>query len=304
MFRATGSGEVEIDADYSSPGMLKASLYNFDFDDMHSTSLKKEHTKFLLEQAIPLLSNDTGKIWMQGSASRIGAATYNKTLSQARVKRVASFLGLNGISDSQMQLDAVGAELTANHGLDDATDRAVAFVILPRAKVDPPPPQVVPPKPLLSQFFKLALLGDVSALKTLRYSKYLKGKIGAGVAVDVMFFQIWDTTNNLACIYGYVGVGAGVGISKLPSFSTTLHGPWNLFKTSAEISSSQFAGPARFTTAAIGPESINYINLIGTPPGVDSVYEEIDTGTTIGAGLSSTVGDFILLEGPDPFNGP
>jgi hypothetical protein len=30
---------------------------------------------------------------------------------------------------------------------------------------------------------------------------------------------------------------------------------------------------------------------------------QINTGTTLGLGASSTVGDFILAEGPDPFNG-
>ena len=305
MFRATGHGKVEVDPGYSSPGIIKALLYNFDFDDMHSTALKAEHTKFLSERVVPLLKNDRGHIWMQGSASRIGAARYNKTLSEARVNRVAAFLSANGVTRSQMQLDAVGAGQTAGHALDDERDRGVAFVVLPKAKNDPPPPPPVPPSPTVSRWFRLAMLAGLSGAMALRFTKFLKvPRIGAGVAADVLFFQIWDTTNNLACIYAYVGGGIGVGLKLLPSHSATTHGPWNPFSTSAEISSSQFGGPARFTTAGIGSKSVNWINLIGTPPGVDGVYMMVDTGTTIGAGASSTIGDFILLEGPDPFSGP
>ena len=304
MFRATGPGKVEIDPVFSSPGIIMALLYNFDFDDMHSTALKPEHSQFLANRVVPLLEGDRGHIWMQGSASRIGVAGYNKTLSQVRVNRVAAFLKSKGIASIQMQLDAVGAEQTAGHALDDEHDRGVELIVLPKAKVDPPPPPPVPTKPKLSRQFKLTMLAGLSAAKALRYSKFFKGKFGAGVAVDVLFFQIWDTINNLACIYGYVGGGIGVGISKLPSHSGTTHGLWNPFNTSAEISSSQFAGLARFTTGGVGSRSVNWIQLLGTPPGVDNVYMMINTGTTIGAGASSTIGDFILLEGPDPFSGP
>jgi hypothetical protein len=305
MFRATGDGKVEVDLGYSSPGIIKALLYNFDFDDMHSAALKAEHTTFLADQVIPLLENDRGHIWMQGSASRIGAAEYNKTLSQARVNRVAAFLTSHGVAPIQMQLNAVGAEQTAGHALDDEHDRGVALVVLPKAKSDPPPPPPVPPKPMVSMQFQLTMLAGLSGAKALRFTKILKGKIGAGAAADVLFFQIWDTTNNLACIYAYVGAGIGVGLTLLPWHSATTHGPWNPFSTSpAAISSSQFDGPARFTTAGIASKSVNWINLLGTPPGVDAVYMMIDTGTTIGAGASSTVGGFYLLEGPDPFSGP
>ncbi len=304
MFHVTGPGKVEIDSKYSSPGMLKALLYNFDFDDLKSTGLKPEHAVFLQEKVVPLLAHDRGRIWMRGSASRVGQAGYNRGLSQIRVDRVASFLEGKGIAANQMQLEAVGADLTMGHALDDERDRGVTFIVLPKAKVDPPPPPPVPPRPKVSQWFKLTQLMAVSGA-WLKYAKYLKGRIGAGAAADVMFFQMWDTTNNEACIYVYLGAGLGVGISALPSLGGTTHGPWNAFHTSAPISSAQFDGPARFTSAGIWNKSLNYLNLLGTPPGVKAVYiEGFQTGTTIGAGLSTTVGDFILLEGPGPFSGP
>jgi hypothetical protein len=305
MLRATGPGKTEIDGKYSSPGMLKALLYNFDFDDMKSTNLKAEHTRFLTERAVPLLAEDKGHIWMRGSASRIGMDSYNMQLSKVRVNRVANFLTAAGVLRTQMQLEAVGEELAVGHAMDDERDRGVALLILPKKKDDPPPKPTPPPKPKITTTFKVAMITGLSAAKAAKWAKYLKGKVGAGVAADALFFQIWDVDNNLACIYVYVGLGIGVGVTLLPSVSSTTHGPWNNFKTTAAISCSQFDGFTRFTTAGIANLSLNFLNMCGTPPGVDDVYiSGFNTGTTIGLGASSTVGDLILLEGPDLFRGP
>lgn len=305
MFKATGPGKTEIDAKYSSPGMLKALLYNFDFDDMKSSVLKPEHVSFLSGQIVPLLAGDRGHIWMQGSASRIGDDSYNMALSKVRVRRVGDFLKGAGITDQQMQLDAVGEEMAVGHALDDERDRGVAVLVLPKAKNDPPPPPRPPQKPRITSNFKAAMLTGLSFAKAAKWAKYLKGKVGAGVAADALFFQIWDVENRYSSIYVYVGAGIGVGIPALPSLSATTHGPWNDFTTSAPISSAQFAGFTRFTTAGVASWSLNFLNMCGTPPGVDDVYiQGFNTGTTIGLGASSTVGDLILLEGPEPFSGP
>jgi hypothetical protein len=199
MFHKTGPGKVQVDRSYSGAGIIKALLYNFDFDDKQRQGLKSEHAQFLTEWVVPPLEQDRGNIWMQGSASRIGAAGYNKALSQVRVSRVAVFLQARGVKADQMQLYAVGAELAAGHALDDERDRGVVLVVHPKARVDPPPPPV-PPRPKVSRQFQLTLVAGLSAGKALRFAKYLKGKVGAGLAVDALFFQVWDTTNNLACI--------------------------------------------------------------------------------------------------------
>jgi hypothetical protein len=305
VFRATGPGKAEIDRAYSSPGMLKALLYNFDFDDMKSSGLKAEHSRFLTEQVVPLLAKDRGHIWMRGSASQVGIDSYNMELSKTRVNRVANFLTAAGIFRTQMQLEAIGEELTVGHAADDERDRGVALLILPKKKSEPPPKPAPPPKPKIASKFKAAMITGLSAAKAAKWAKYLKGKVGAGVAADVIFFQIWDVENNLSSIYVYVGGGIGVGVTLLPSVSATTHGPWNDFTTSAAISCSQFDGFTRFTTAGVAKWSLNFLNMCGTPPGVDDVYiSGFNTGTTIGLGASSTVGDMTLLEGPDPFSGP
>jgi hypothetical protein len=304
MFRATGPGKTDVDGKYSSPGLLKALLYNFDFDDMKSAGLKAEHSRFLTERVVPLLAKDKGHIWMRGSASQIGANGYNMALSKLRVHRIASFLTGAGVFHTQMQLEAVGEELTVGHAKDDERDRGVALLILPKRKYDPPPRPTPPPKPKISRNFKIALLLGLSGSKAAKWAKYLKGKVGAGVAADASFFLIWDTDNNLASIYVYVGAGIGVGLTGLPDISATTHGPWNAFATSAAISCSQFGGFTRYTTAGVAKWSLDFLHLCGTPPGVDDVYLGFNAGTTLGLGASSTVGDLILLEGPDHFTGP
>jgi hypothetical protein len=302
MLRKTGPGKVEIDTKYSSPGILKAHLYNFDFDDMKSTALKSEHADFLTQKVSPLLANDRSQIWLQGTASRVGASEYNKKLSKVRAERVGKFLTGKGVDAAQMQLYATGEDFTIGMAEDDERDRAVALIVLPKSKL--PPPARVPTRPSVGENFKLAMLMGVSASHAFKWTRYLKGKVGAGVAADSLFFIIWDTNNNLSSIYAYVGAGIGVGLTVLPKVSGTVHGPWNDFKTSAAISSAQFDGAARFTTIGAGNYSANWLNLLGTPEGVDAVYMMISTGTTIGAGASSTVGTMILLEGPSPFSGP
>jgi hypothetical protein len=304
MLRHTGPGKVEIDTKYSSPGILKARLYNFDFDDMKSTALKSEHADFLTQKVAPLLASDRSQIWMQGTASRVGASEYNKKLSKVRAERVAKFLSGKGVKSEQMQTQATGEDFTIGMAEDDEQDRAVALIVLPKSKSAPPPPARVPTRPSVGENFKVAMLMGVSAGHAFKWLKYLKGKVGAGLAADSLFFIIWDTNNNLSSIYAYVGAGIGVGLTVLPKVSGTVHGPWNDFKTSAAISSAHFDGAARFTTIGAGNYTANWLNLLGTPSGVDPVYMMISTGTTIGAGASSTAGTMILLEGPSPFSGP
>src|SRR5262245_19354592 len=259
MLRATGEGKVEIDPQLSGPEVLQALLYNFDFDDMKVTKLKPTHEQFLNDRVVPLLENDRGQIWLEGSASQIGKVSYNQTLSQVRVDRVVAHLRGRGVRDTQMQPHAVGNSKTAGHGADEERDRSVAITVHPRAIDTPKPPVLVPPKPAVSTAFSISMLTGISVSKMAKvirilsvapkYAKYvgyltklMKGKVAAGVAVDFIFFLIWDTTNNLACLYLYIGGGAGAGVTHFPPISATSHGPWNPFTTSAPISSAQFGG--------------------------------------------------------------
>jgi len=102
-----------------------------------------------------------------------------------------------------------------------------------------------------------------------------------------------------SAFYGYSGLGMGVGVS-LAWLSGTDAGPWNYFTTSASMSVGDFGGLARFTSAGGGNYTINYLNLLGTPPGVDAVYLKINTGTTYGGGATTTAGPLQRVAGPMP----
>jgi hypothetical protein len=313
MFRATGPAQTQVRVDLAGVGVITALLYNFDFDDFADKKyrpLKNEHIKFLSDRVLPLLENNRGNIWMQGSASRIGTSAWNMELSQTRVGRVANFLSTRGILAEQMQLDAVGETLAAAHSEDDARDRSVRIWVLPQVEfefapiVPAPLPRKPPPIPKITQHFKIALFAGLSASHPLKVAKILeKVKLSGGAAGDLVEFIICDQRSSLACLYGYGGLGLGFGAKDFV-VSGTDHGDWTSFETEKPISCSQFNGWARFTTIGTLKWSYNWISL-KTPPGVKDVDSlSISTGTTIGAGASSTVGYFIQLTRPFRFRGP
>jgi len=121
---------------------------------------------------------------------------------------------------------------------------------------------------------------------------------GDGVVGDFIVFQIWDTDNNLVQEYNYYGGGLGAGT---PS-SVTTEGPWNDFSTEKPVGVWAFQGPARWTSAGAGPASKNILHIpfpLGTDKGV---YMQVNTGTTIGAGASTTVGLMVpASQDPVPF---
>ncbi len=230
-------------------------------------------------------------------------------LSQRRVEQIAVYLRSKGVSDWQMQLEWVGESLSRSIKEEDEADRAVELrvqPIVPKSLDRDKPPPEPPAAPPVSDWFSIRLLGQagagkvVSLAKLAKWIKRLKGKPKMGVAVEGMFFEIRDKKNNISGLYFYGGGGIGVGYHWL---STTLVGPWNDFHTSKPIHVSQFAGFARFTTLGALQWSKNILHLVGTPKGVDSVYMEIGTGITVGAGGSSTVGDLLLID-VLPTNGP
>jgi hypothetical protein len=309
MFRATGPGQVEVIAD--GVGYINALLYNFDFDDFAEfkyRELKAAHATFLEDKVVPLLANDRGNIWMEGSASKIGTKAWNMDLSRTRVGRVATFLSTRDITMEQMQLDAVGEERAQKHGEDDPRDRGVQLWVLPKLPTFPPIPlpRRVPPKPsMLSRHFKISMVAGLSVSQALNAGKFLKvPKIGAGVAVDGLFFAIWDTDNNIAMLYFYFGIGLGVGFTIMPKVSATEYGPWTAFTTEKPMACFQFGPDARFTTAGVGSQTVNWITM-ETPPGINDVKSlSISTGTTLGAGMSFTpISELFKVSHPYRFNG-
>ena len=131
-------------------------------------------------------------------------------------------------------------------------------------------------------------------------------QLGGGDVWDVegISFEIADPDHNQVQTYGYAGGGIGAGADvpgnwvprgwggSIPG-GVTAPGPWNDFQTRLPMCVDGFAGATRFTTIGSGPDSVNILTMCGTHP-VDRLTEpkslHINTGWTIGAGASTTMG--------------
>lgn len=297
-WRATGPGLIEVNSAWRGAGVLRALLYNFDFDDMAKLDLKMEHARFLRARALPLLVGNRGMVLLLGQASQVGADEYNVRLSRRRVQRVADFLSRNGIAATQMRPNAVGERQSTSRLRDDQRDRSVEIAIAPRPPLDSKPPPVVPLPPRVTTRFRLRLVGDITVTGAPRL-RPLRGSLGGGPAADAMLFEIQDVQHELSAFYGYGGLGIGAGIN-LAWLSATESGPWNDFTTSAPMNVGDFGGFTRFTTAGAGNYTLNWLHMMGTPEGVSPVYLMINTRTTYGAGATSTAGPLQLVAGPMP----
>lgn len=297
MAKPTGRGTTDVDPKYSGPGMLKALLGNFDID---GDTPKPEHVQFLSAKVVPLLAGNSGRIWMQGQASQTGSDAHNLALSKRRVRAVADILKRAGVAETQMQLDAVGESMSFGKNKEDPSHRAVALLVLPRAKDDPPPPPKPPAPedlPKVNTQFKIKMHANLNIAK--------------GLAGDFSIFQIWDEKAALCSFYTFWAMGASGGLIPGQWLSATLAGPWTDFTVTKALAVNQFTGATRFTTGGAAWWTKNYINFMALPPGTatDPNPLPIDTGFTIGIGAGTSAGTMRLelLGTPDgllPFKGP
>lgn len=254
-------------------------MSNYDID---VDTPKPEHVTFLNNIVLPLIVGKRARVWLQGSASSTGAAAHNLALSRRRAEGIANVLRSRGVPGPQLQVDAVGEGLASSVVAENADDRAVAILAAPLH--DPPPPPQPRPAPATiptATSFRLRLVGG----------------IGAGarvVAVDRLYFQIWDPAHGVSSIYEYTGGGIGVSVR---SVSATMEGPWNDFRTTGPVAVNEFGGAARFTTGGAGPYTLNYVNMMQMPRGTATSPNplSISTGFTVGAGGSTTVGYMALV---------
>jgi hypothetical protein len=152
-FRQTGAGKVEL---YAKVGTeTHALLYNFDID---GHSLKREHTRFLDTQVIPILVGG-GHAAVTGMCSRSGSTAHNLRLSEERAKQVMNHIGhwtnIARVYKSAPTFAAqgVGEATAAIAGVKDGSEeeiwRAVYMIVSPKAIITPvPPPKQLPaPQP-------------------------------------------------------------------------------------------------------------------------------------------------------------
>lgn len=283
----TGPGRVSTNPNVPVGG-IRAVMSNYDID---VDTLKPEHVNFLNTRVVPAVVGRTARVWLQGSASSTGTAAHNLALSRRRAEGVASYLRSRGVPASQLQIDAVGEGFATTTPAENAGDRAVSLLAAPL--VSPPPaPIPTPPRPVATPTataFRVRLIGGIGA--------------GARViAIDRLYFQIWDPAHSVSSIYEYTGGGIGVSVRRV---SATMVGPWNDFATTGAVAVNEFVGAARFTTGGAGSYTLNYFNMMQMPRGTATRPNplSISTGFTVGAGGSTTVG-YLALVSTGPFSGP
>jgi hypothetical protein len=248
MLRPTGPGRV---IDNPNPQLNPGGRYdlwkflaNFDID---GDDLKPAFASWLDQN----LGQPRGRwVFLRGWASRTGTPDHNKSLSERRVRRVREYLVQHGFPPTHITgCDYVGEAWSSDGPEEDWTHRCVEVIVSPDRLNPPRPPHVIDVDATgisgrLARHFRIRVLGSLQA--------------GAAVAGNGILFEIWDTTYQLACQYGYVGLGIGASVpgphllERAEQMATALNvgtslaghsGHWHYFHTRAHVDVDNFGGP-------------------------------------------------------------
>ena len=273
-------------SDHSTdPTHMNARLWDFDVDDW---TLKENHTDWLDAAIKRMNTSNQSLIWkisVTGTASLTGTwidhNRHNATLGYNRAQEVENYirprLKVFGVDfDPPFSAGTMFASWAKHKvGVENDEDRS-AYVVITTDTIPPPPPPKPTSIPLSKHWAIKYIWGD--SLSTI------------AIGADAAKYDIADLDNHIHAIFEYSGVVIAGSVSKFP-LSVTLSGDWKPFSTSDAIYISDFEGPARFSTAGVGPATINYLTL--TPKGGALVVPspiDIPTGWTLGApGASITV---------------
>jgi len=91
--------------------------FYFDFDQ---STIKTESRASLAAHAEFLSSNPASKVLLEGHCDERGTKEYNIALGEKRAKAISSFLVVNGVSKSQIEVLSYGEERPANSAHNDA----------------------------------------------------------------------------------------------------------------------------------------------------------------------------------------
>jgi len=91
--------------------------FYFDFDQ---STVKVESRPSLAAHAAFLSSNPASKILLEGHCDERGTKGYNIALGERRAKAIASYLVVNGVSKSQIEVISYGEERPANSAHDES----------------------------------------------------------------------------------------------------------------------------------------------------------------------------------------
>jgi hypothetical protein len=297
-----------------SKATLHAYLADFTIND---AGLKSTHVDFLKKVFAAIAANPSATgfegwiITLWGKTSRTGNQNLNRNLAARRTAAVRTYLEqlLRSLPNHRVRFVEFPWEeemAGTDNDVESEFHRSVE-VWLTKAPVPKPKekrlPTVVRP---FSDRFAIRQLADFEISSTLspQNSAKIKGRMDrgrleklankVGIVTIYQVYEIRDLKNQTSAFYFYdaAGIGRGVG----PPASVTGRGPPNKFTTSKPIHVSKFAGWARYATAGGGGHTLNYLHMLGTPEGVDSVYLKLNTGTTLGLGAAEVIGQLELIE--------
>ena len=300
----TGPGEVEIDLgdiDSLSPlPLIAVLLFNYNID---GNLLKEEHKTYLDQKFIPMLKKENAHVKLRGTASKSGAAEYNRQLSLERVLRVKKHLTDGGVPEAKVpgpDLSATGEDLSTSLSNEDQRDRAViltlAFGTKPRPIRIPKPPWVLfpiePGEVTIPPGLPPVTLPPVTRPRKYKI-QYLTGiglSVGGSVTIDT--FRIIDVATNESATFNLVGAGLGL---KGPSVTLPKENEPVEFACMNQSLGEFQNEPANFSTVGVGDASLNLITfpLLG-------VSKQVNTGFNLGIGANTNVGVLKQTSRPKP----
>jgi hypothetical protein len=290
----TGPGRVEVDLgdiDSLSPlPLIAVDLFNYNID---GNLLKDEHKAYLEQKFIPMLKKENAHVKLRGTASKSGAAAYNRQLSLERVLRVKKFLTDRGVPEAKVpgpDVSATGEDLSTSLSNEDERDRAVRMTLglgtKPRPIPIPKPRRIlfpiepgevtIPPGP---PPLKLPPVTRPRKYKI----QYLTGvglSVGGSLTIDT--FRIIDVQTNESATFNLLGAGLGL---KGPSVTLPEENDPVEFECMNQSLGEFQNEPANFSTVGVGSASLNRITfpLLG-------VSKPISTGFNLGVGANTNVG--------------
>ncbi|MBL8232292.1 MAG: OmpA family protein [Bryobacterales bacterium] len=314
--RSTGPGDggfLVTEQDVPSNVVFEFILFNYNID---GNLLKREHKELLDRHLVPFLKANQVHTELTGTASRAGAASYNRQLSLERVHRVRQYLLHKGVSPSHVpvsDLKAIGEDSSTSKSNEDALDRSVRIRIVVGVKPVSVLPNVVVPQPVSPKGPKppapVQVLPEVVIeadnrvpWAILELSGFHVGVsvgfgafgVGAGVQVGTVEYHFllfnMRTRQMAECRFLGPAAGGGLGPNSLkpgvgPSAGMSMtqnSNAWDTFHTKAGIGFDDFAGSASWVEpGGLGLGSSISLKAELTFHGLD-VTARVSTGHTIG----------------------
>lgn len=323
--RSTGAGDggfLVTEQDVPNNVVFEFILFNYNID---GNLLKREHKELLDRHIVPFLKANRVHAELTGTASRTGAANYNRQLSLERVHRVRQYLLHKGVSPSHVpltDLKALGEDKSTAKSDEDALERSVRIRIVVGVRPVAVLPHVVVPQPVSPQGPKppapVQVLPEVVievdarvpwAIQQLSgfnigISQTFLGGFGIGASVQAgtveYHFLLVNLRTRQMAQCRYFGPAVGVGLSPNPSLAagmsaTQASHTWDTFHTRAGISFDDFSGLASW----IEPGGIALGSNLSAPATLKfhrlDVSVRVSTGHTIGTpGSLASQGNFHL----------